>query len=123
MATRKRKTYKTNPLSLQKIEALLRKLNRESEDDRAKLNEVYTLLFARVKDETDHDKYSDYMRGLLDVLGKLISSREPLVKAVSVLAKVSAEVKKIEDTKASLEDSFNSSYSYDQIEKLINDDK
>ena len=111
--------YRPKSFSQAKFEQLAKKFILESHKDREKLEKVYEMLVDRVENQTDHDKYSDYMRGLLDVLGKLISSREPLVKSLATLGKLSQEMKKTDKASADTAKSFDASY--ESLQQLLNE--
>jgi len=111
--------YRPKSFSQAKLEQLAKKFILESHKDREKLEAVYEMLVDRVENQTDHDKYSDYMRGLLDVLGKLITSRKPLVDSLATLGKMSQELKKTEKTAADSSKAFDASY--ESLQQLLNE--
>jgi len=113
--------YRPKSFSPAKFEQLAKKFIMESNKDREKLEKVYEMLVDRVENQTDHDKYSDYMRGLLDVLGKLITSRDPLVKSLATLGKLSHELKKTDKVAADTKNSYDASY--ESLQQLLNETK
>jgi hypothetical protein len=113
--------YRPKSFSPAKFEQLAKKFIMESNKDREKLEKVYEMLVDRVENQTDHDKYSDYMRGLLDVLGKLITSRDPLVKSLATLGKLSHELKKTEKAASDTKNTYDASY--ESLQQLLNETK
>lgn len=110
--------YFVDQFSPKKVDQLIRLLKRESDLDRARLESLYDILIKRVENETDSENYSDYMRGLMDTLGKLLASREPLVKAIPILAKLRNETAKETKAKESLEDTV-ANFDYEKIQKML----
>ena len=114
-----RNKYRPKSFSQAKLEQIAKRIIIESNKDREKLEKVYEMLVDRVENQTDHDKYSDYMRGLLDVLGKLITARDPLVKSLATLGKLSQEMKKVEKSSVDTAKSFDASY--ESLQQLLNE--
>ena len=96
--------YRPKSFSQAKLEQIAKRIIMESNKDREKLEKVYEMLVDRVENQTDHDKYSDYMRGLLDVLGKL-----------------SHELKKTDKVAADTKNSYDASY--ESLQQLLNETK
>lgn len=117
------RTRKLGLFDLRTVSRLTAEAIDDQREDRARLIKVYDLLFDRVEQAPDSERYAENLKALSDVSQKLAASNEITTKILTQVAKILSDIVEVEMKRTGLnspeEVSKTFDTSYETIQNLL----